>query len=325
MPIGAGRTRSAHAQPAFHQIRRFSDRDRVPARAVLVGQQNQRPVRCEARLDPGHVESHQCQQAERLGLVGHQTDEQRGQPLRIPCQVAAIGDRPVRGEISLVEDEVEDGEDRFQPPWQLARLRDAVRDPGVADLALRSNQPLSDRCLGDEEGAGDLRRVEATDRAEGERDLRLPRQRWVAAGEEEAQPIVGGKRPAGRDRALHLVCLLSELHQPLAEPRIPAQPVDCTAARRRHQPGPRIARQALGRPVLERGHRRLLHKLLGKVPVTEDADQRGDQAGALLRAPGPGRCPPRDVQSRKLLSGQHTTLGQLADRAREPLGWAARR
>src|SRR5207249_6952921 len=60
-----------------------------------------------------------------------------------------------------------------------------------ANLALRPHEPLRHGRGGHEERARNLVRLEAAQRAEGERDLGLERQRRMAAGEDEAKAIVG--------------------------------------------------------------------------------------------------------------------------------------
>ncbi|HEY3149298.1 MAG TPA: hypothetical protein VGJ75_23245, partial [Dongiaceae bacterium] len=60
----------------------------------------------------------------------------------------------------------------------LCSLGHAVRDVGGHDLALRPDDALRHRRLGDQERGGDLLGRETGDRAQGERDLRLLRQRW---------------------------------------------------------------------------------------------------------------------------------------------------
>ena len=47
------------------------------------------------------------------------------------------------GEIALVEDQIDGREDRGEPLAEPFRWRHLVRNPGVADLSLRPNQPLS--------------------------------------------------------------------------------------------------------------------------------------------------------------------------------------
>ena len=64
-------------------------------------------------------------------------------------------------------------------------------DAGVADLALGPDEPLRHGRLGHEEGPGDLGRRHAGQRAQGQRHLRLEGQRRVAAGEHQAEPVVG--------------------------------------------------------------------------------------------------------------------------------------
>ena len=66
-----------------------------------------------------------------------------------------------------------------------------IRNAGVANLALGAHQPLRHRRRGHEKRARDLVRLEAAQRAQRQRDLRLERQRRVAAGEDQPQAIVG--------------------------------------------------------------------------------------------------------------------------------------
>ena len=47
-----------------------------------------------------------------------------------------------RGDVPLVEDQIEDGEDPGESLGEQFVRRDAVRDAGFADLALRSDQAL---------------------------------------------------------------------------------------------------------------------------------------------------------------------------------------
>src|SRR3712207_6860444 len=56
---------------------------------------------------------------------------------------------------------------------ELARVGDAVGDRRGADLALRADQPLRHRRLGDEEGARGLRRGEAAEQPEDRKSTRL--------------------------------------------------------------------------------------------------------------------------------------------------------
>ena len=61
---------------------------RGPSAAVLVGEQHELAVGVGARVAARVVEQHEREQADRLGLVGHQLDEQAAEPDRLGAQVA---------------------------------------------------------------------------------------------------------------------------------------------------------------------------------------------------------------------------------------------
>ena len=171
-------------------------------------------------------------------------------------------------------------ERRREPVGQHRVGRHAERDPGRADLALRPHEPLRHRRLRDEEGRGDLRCREAADLAQRERDLHVERERRVAAGEDEREPLVG-------DRA-HLVGLrgqrleAGEQRRLVGEDALTPDPVDRAVAGGRDDPGPGVVRDARPRPALERSRERVLHRVLGALEVAEDAGQDRDAARPLL-------------------------------------------
>ena len=137
--------------------------------------------------------------------------------------------RPRARRVALVEDEVEDGEHRAQPLRQQVVGRDAEGDAGVADLPLRADEPLRHRRLGDEERVRDLRRRQAGDLPQRQRDPRLGGERRVAAGEDEREAVVG-------DRA-HVVLLGRQRLEPrqqlglAGEGLLAPDPVDRAVAR----------------------------------------------------------------------------------------------
>ena len=139
------------------------------------------------------MEEHQREQAERLRLVGHQDGEQLREPDRLLAEVGADVLAAAARRVALVEDEIQDGEHRAKPLWEHVVGWDAERDPGIADLPLRADEPLRHRRLGDEEGACDLGRRQAGDLAERQRDAGLRGERGVAAGEDEREAVVGDR------------------------------------------------------------------------------------------------------------------------------------
>ena len=125
-------------------------------------------------------------EAVRLCLVRHQRREHRRETDRLHAQLAAH-----RRSVAGVEDEIDRREDGAQPIRKKVLRRHAQRDAGVADLPLRAHEPLRERRLRDEEAARDLRRREAADEAQRQRDLRLGGERRMAAREDQLEPFVG--------------------------------------------------------------------------------------------------------------------------------------
>src|SRR5579871_1993610 len=100
----------------------------------------------------------------------------------------------------------------------------------------------------------------------------------MAAGEDELQALVGKRR------RVHLLLGTVRREQtglggqrPLA-----ADGVYGSVPGRRHQPGARIAGDAVARPSCGGDSERLLCGFLGEIKVAEEADQGGEDAAPLL-------------------------------------------
>ena len=192
--------------------------------------------------------------------------------------------------VALVEHEVEDAKHRLQALGEAVRGRHLVGDPGVANLLLGPHQALRQRRLRDQEGPGDLRRRQAAQRAEGQRDARLRGERGVAAGEDQSQLVVGDgshlvlrgrqeRRPA--PGGLERLVAGERLHLVREPPGAPGA-VDRPVAGGRGDPGPGVRRHAVSRPALERDDVRVRNRLLGQVEVAQDANQGGDHPPVLV-------------------------------------------
>ncbi len=186
----------------------------------------------------------------------------------------------LRREVPLVEHQVEDGEHRAGSFLEDARSRDANGDAGVADLALRANEPLRDRRLRLQEGARDLLRRQAAQRAQRQRHLRLGGQRWVAAREHQGQPVVGIRFVLFAGAAGPRGLLLEDCDL-LAQALFPAEPVDGAVARSDRDPRARVVGRAIGLPAGERDRERFLDRFLGQVEVAQRAGEGSDRTPGL--------------------------------------------
>jgi hypothetical protein len=112
----------------------------------------------------------------------------------------------------------------------------------------------------------------------------------VAAREDEAEPVIGEPAFAAKSHLVFPSTAMDERAFELGElqllaPRA-ANPVERAVAGRGRDPGPRIARNPVARPRLERRDEGIGERLLGEVEVTQDADQRSqDPPGFLAERP----------------------------------------
>ena len=159
--------------------------------AVLVLEADRRAVGVGAGRPAGVGEQQQGEQAVRLGRVGQQLDDEAGEADRLlaevgPHQLVAGG-----GDVALGVDEVQHVQHAAEPLGQLVVGGHPVGDAGRLHLALGPHEPLVHRRLGGQERPGDLGHLEAADGPEGERHPGLEGEGGVAAGEEQAEPVVG--------------------------------------------------------------------------------------------------------------------------------------
>ena len=120
------------------------------------------------------------------------------------------------------------------------------------------------------------------DRSQRQRHPGLHAQRRVAAGEDQPQHVVAerivvrvGRRSLARDRGLGLdIALLG------AQPDLTPDAVDCLVAPDVDEPCARVFRHR--GPLFERGRECVLHGLLGEFEVTDEADQRRQNATRLV-------------------------------------------
>ena len=280
------RTEAPRRERPLDQRRPFRDLRAIPQRAILIVEQHDFAVRRRARRAPRLVQEHQRQQSHRFGL-GQQLDDQPAEANRFGRQVVARQRLPRRGRVPFVEDQVDHVQDAVESIGQIGARRDLVRDPRVADLPLGADDALRDGRRRAEERARDLLGRQAADLAQRQRDPRVRRERRMAAGEDEAQPIVLHDvlldRPVGGRRHAALRASRRSASSPSdASNRAPA-PIRSIALKRPAETSQvrGLAGHAVPRPLLHGRGEGVVQRLLGEIEVAEEADERRENAAGL--------------------------------------------
>ncbi len=189
-----------------------ADQQLVPARAVLVEQQDRLSRGTGPRLQARGLDLHQGDEAMHLGFAGSQAGQDAAEAQRFlaqlrPHPVVAGGRR-----VALVEDEVDHLQHRGQPLAKLGAARNLEGHLLLGQRALGAYDALGNGRLGDQEGARDLVGGQAADQAQRQGHARLGGEHRMAGGEDEAQQVVadvvvergievGLRRPRPRSRS----------------------------------------------------------------------------------------------------------------------------
>jgi len=208
-----------------------------------------------------------------LGLPGQERGDEPGEQDGLLAEVDADPVGPRGRGMALGEDQVDDAEHAREALGHALGGRDGERHAAVAQLALGPGQPLGQRALRDEERAGDLRRPEARDGAQGQRHLGVDRERGMTAREEELELRVG--QAVGRAFVCDLALDRVEdvrVEQDLA----PASRGPRRPARHHGQPGARAGGNTASRPGLQCGDEGVLDGVLRARQVAQLARKRGD-------------------------------------------------
>ena len=279
--VGAGR--AAQGQRALDERQRLADHGAVPAFAILVLEQHELAVAARAGGAPRVLQQHQREQAGRLRLGGEQRVHDARETDRLGGEVLAHERVAAGRRVALVEHQVEHSEDRGEAVVQRVRRRLAERDAGQPHLLLRAHEPLGHGRLRQQQGARDLGHRQAADEPQRQRHLRLRRERRVAAGEHESEPLVRNHLGVLAGQVAHrLLQLAREQRLLVAQRRLAPEPVDRAPLRGRQDPRRRRGRDTVARPTVQRDGVGVLHRLLRAVDVaTERACEDRDGAAEL--------------------------------------------
>lgn len=275
---------SPRGQRTLDQRRTFLDLRPVPQAAVLVIETHQLARLIGACGAARVVQQHQREQTHQL-RIRQQLEQQPAQADRLAAQADAGQLGAAGGRIALVEHQIDHPQHVIQARRQLLTRRHAVGNRGVADLLLGAHDALGDGAGRGEKGAGDFLGLQVADLAQGQRHLRIAGQCRVAAGEDQSQAIV--LQPVVIPvRFLGGIQLIGQQVQRGIEACTPTQPINGLEAPSRNQPGTRVGRYAVVRPLLQRGEEGVVQRFLGQVEVTEQADQRRQHPPRLAPVDG---------------------------------------
>jgi hypothetical protein len=191
-----------------------------------------------------------AQQPVNLRVVRKQLGERTSQPdcLRRHLVAAAV---------ALVEDQVNDRKNGVETLAEQVNRWHSKRDPRSFDLRLARTS----RCAIVRSGTRKARAISSVVSPprvpQGERNLRLDCERRVTAGEDELQALVGKRRGLHR----HLSTIACDEQAELGrEGPVAADAVRRVIASRRHQPGARVAGDAVAWPPVGGDGERLLRR-----------------------------------------------------------------
>ena len=200
------RARPAERRGPVEKPHTVGDRRCVPERPILVGEQDDvagSSTRASRRESLSSSSASSPNASASSGIRTQRSFARRIASAQSSCRTVSS---PERRRVPLVEDEVDDPENAREPIGEQLRRRHAKRDPGLADPSLCPDEPLRQSRLGDEECPRDLGRRQPSDLAERQRDLRVERERGMAARECQREPLVGDR--------VHVVLLGWELVEP---------------------------------------------------------------------------------------------------------------
>jgi uncharacterized protein (DUF2384 family) len=168
-----------------------ADEQLVPARSVLVEQQDRLARGAGPRVEARSLDLHQCNEAMDLRLIGRQPGQDAAEPQRVLAQLRPHPVIAGGGGVALVEDEIDDLEHGGEALDELGPARHFVGNALLGQRAFGPHDTLGHRGLRHQKGACDFLGREPTDQPQRQRHAGLRGQYRVAGGEDKAQQIVG--------------------------------------------------------------------------------------------------------------------------------------
>jgi hypothetical protein len=166
------------------------DEEWVPVSPVLFEQKDGFPSGADAGSRARGLDFHEGYEAVDLGFVGSEFGEDAAEAESVFAEGGAHEVITGGGGITLVEDEVNDFEDRGEAGGELGAAGDFEGNVFVGEGAFGADDALGNSGFGGEKGTGDLVCGEATEETEGKGGAGLGGENRVAGDEDEAEEIV---------------------------------------------------------------------------------------------------------------------------------------
>src|SRR5580700_4494900 len=167
-------------------IKADSDQPIVPARAVLLIEQDEVAHAVGAGWQARGLQRDQCHQRMHAGSAHGRSRYQPRQPQRLEAKVVADEVFTLMRVVAFVEHEVKDLEDGVEAADEFKSAGQVERQSFLADLPLGAYQTLRDGAFVSEKSTGDLADTEAADGLEAEGDAGFGRELGMAAHEDHA-------------------------------------------------------------------------------------------------------------------------------------------
>src|ERR1700685_898320 len=168
------------------------DQELIPLSAVLIEEQDWFTGGGDAGAGAGGLDLHEGAQTVGFWFGGSECGEDAAEAERVFAEGGAHEVDSGGGGVALVEDEVDDFEDRGEAVGELGAAGDFEGDVLVGEGAFGADDALGDGGFRGEEGAGDLVGGEAAEETEGKGRAGLGGEDGTAGAEDGAGEVVAG-------------------------------------------------------------------------------------------------------------------------------------
>ena len=250
---------------------------------------------------------HECKQTQRLRFLWQQLSHKPAQKHGLLGEIATGDIGPTGVGPAFPECRVDSLQHGVEPAGKVFGPGDAKRNTGLPDLVLGTNEPLTHGCRRHEERRGDQRRIQSQHHLQNERRTDADLDGRMRTGEHQRETLVRdfrvrrrGVQPLREDLQLSGRCLTA----------VPSPgEIDHLSPGDGQQPGFRVRRTAVARPICQRRSKRLRQRIFGGGHIPRACREKGDEL-AVTAAHGRFRSAPRPQVA---FAGAHAPRPSVVD------------